>query len=90
MTTLCALLLTLSGAVLIYLASARQRLRVSPLPTSARFAGWVVFAVGTAFWWSDAGMGAGLSAALTVLMLTWVALPYLAWWRTSSTVSGEP
>lgn len=89
MTVLCALLLTLSGAVLIYLASTHQRLRASPLPGSARLAGWLLFAAGTACWWSDAGIGPGITAALTMLMLAWVALPYLAWWRASAAEASD-
>lgn len=89
MITFCALLLTLSGAVLVYLASAKQRLRASSLPASARFAGWLLMALGTAGWWYDAGVGPGITAALTTLMLTWVLLPYLAWWRTSAMEAGE-
>jgi len=79
----CALLLTLAGATLIYLASAQQRLRAVPLHVAARWAGWTLVLAGTAGWWSTEGMGAGIAAALTTLMLAWVALPYAAWWRTS-------
>jgi hypothetical protein len=86
---LCALLLTLSGAVLIYLASSQQRLRASSLPVSARRSGWVLVVLGTGAWWMDAGMGPGITAALTMLMLTWVTLPYLAWWRKSALEADE-
>lgn len=89
MITLFALLLTLSGAVLVYLASAKQRLRASSLPALARLAGWLLVASGTGSWWYDAGVGPGITAALTTLMLTWVLLPYLAWWRTSAKEAGE-
>lgn len=90
MILVLALLLTLIGAVLVYLASAQQRLRESRLPASAKLGGWVLFVGGTACWWHDAGMGPGITAALTLLMLTWVALPYLAWWRTSVRGTSEP
>lgn len=86
--TLLALLLTLSGAVLVYLASTKQRLRTASLPARARTAGWVFLAAGTACWWRDAGMGPGITAALTTVMLAWVALPYLAWWRTPAAETG--
>lgn len=79
-----ALLLTLSGAVLVYLASAQQRLRATRLPASGKIAGWLLFVLGAACWWRDAGMGPGIAAALTLLMLTWVTLPYVAWWRTNA------
>ncbi|WP_109124418.1 hypothetical protein [Dyella sp. C11] len=89
MIILIALLLTLAGAVLVYLASAQQRLRVRALPSSAKWAGAALVAAGTACWWYDAGVGPGITAALTMLMLTWVTLPYLSWWRTASEEAGE-
>jgi hypothetical protein len=87
--TLLALWLTLSGATLIYLASAQQRLRPRPLPALTRLVAWPLAAGGLACWWYDAGMGPGMTAALTTLMLTWIALPYLAWWRTATAETGE-
>ena len=89
MITFCALLLTLSGAVLVYLASAQQRLRAVSLPASARGLGWLLVLLGTACWWYATGVGPGITAALTMLMLTWVLLPYLAWWRTETAEVGE-
>ena len=90
MITLCALLATLAGAVLVYLASSQQRLRASSLPVSARLAGWLLVALGTLGWCYDAGTGAGITAALTALMLTWVLLPYLAWWRIGTPEADAP
>lgn len=90
MIIFCALLLTLLGAVLVYLASAQQRLRAVPLPVWARWSGWLLVAAGTACWWYDAGVGPGITAALTMLMLTWVTLPYVAWWRTNAHDAGQP
>lgn len=84
MITLCALLLSLAGAALVYLASSQQRLRAAPLPLPAKLAGWLLIAAGTICWLREAGIGAGITAALTSVMLAWVALPYLAWWRTSA------
>lgn len=89
MITLLALLLTLSGAALVYLASAQQRLRASALPPAARLAGWLLVAGGTACWWYETGMGPGIAAALTMLMLSWVALPYAAWWRATARDAAE-
>lgn len=90
MITLTALLLTLAGATLIYLASTRQRLRAQPLPSPARHAGWLLVLAGAIAWRYAAGVGPGLTAALTALMLAWVALPYLAWWRSGTTDAGRP
>lgn len=78
---LCALLLSIAGAVLVYLASARQGLLARPLPAGMRGAAAVLLALGAAAWIAAAGIGAGISAALTCWMLGWVLLPYLAWWR---------
>ena len=79
---ICALLSTLAGAWLVYLASPRRLLlqtrRRVPL---MRFAAGVLIAIGTAIWLTVAGTGAGIAAVLSVLMLAWVALPYFAWWR---------
>jgi len=88
--TFCALLATLAGAVLVYLASGQQRLRASSLPVSARLAGWLLVALGTLGWCYDAGTGAGITAALTALMLTWVLLPYVAWWRIGTPEADAP
>lgn len=90
MTVLCALLLTLAGATLIYLASARQRLRAASLPLSARMAGWLLVLAGTTTWLSAAGVGAGIAGALTTLMLAWVLLPYVAWWRIANVSADKP
>lgn len=76
-----ALLPTLAGAVLVYLTSGHQRLRRAPLPMAARIAGWLLMLAGTLAWLADAGLGAGVAGALTAVMLAWVLLPYLAWWR---------
>lgn len=81
MMNLCALLLGMTGAVLVYLASARQGLLARPLPGSMRVAATALLAAGIVAWIAAAGLGAGIVAALTCWMLVWVALPYLAWWR---------
>lgn len=80
---LCALLLSIAGAVLAYLASARQSLLVRPLPAAMRGVAAVLLVLGAAAWIKAAGTGAGISAALTCWMLGWVLLPYLAWWRSA-------
>lgn len=77
----CALLPSLAGAVLVYLASARQGLLAMPLPAGWRVAAVILLALGMAAWIVVAGVGAGVTAALTCWMLAWVMLPYLAWWR---------
>lgn len=79
--TLCALLLNMTGAVLVYLVSPRQRLLAAPLRWAGRTGAVLLLAAGLAAWLAAAGIGAGIAAALTAWMLTWVALPYLAWWR---------
>jgi hypothetical protein len=79
--TACALALCLLGGSLVYLASARQTWRLQPFPLAARWVGWLCLALGAWAWVATAGTAAGLSAALVNLMLVWVCLPYLAWWR---------
>ena len=81
MTTLCALLLSLAGATLVYLSSKQQQLLASPLSRAPRLAGWAMILGSFACWSIVAGTGPGITAALTALMLAWVLLPYLAWWR---------
>ncbi len=66
---------------MVYLASARQALLARPLHTGMRGVAMALLAIGVATWIAAAGVGAGIAAALTCWMLTWVALPYLAWWR---------
>jgi hypothetical protein len=78
---LCALLLSVVGSALVYLASARQSLLAKPVRAGIRGAAVALLAIGMAAWIVAAGVGAGIIAALTCWMLTWVALPYLAWWR---------
>jgi hypothetical protein len=79
--TLCALLLSMAGATLVYLASAQQKLLPAPLRANSRIAALAVIAGGATAWLVAAGVGAGIAATLSTWMLTWVALPYLAWWR---------
>lgn len=86
----CALLFCVAGAALVYLASARQTLLARPLPRVARGAAAFLLAAGTAAWCVASGPGAGIVAALTCGMLTWVGLPYLAWWRAASAAGEAP
>jgi hypothetical protein len=78
---LCALVLCMAGATLLYLASAKQTLLARTLSASAHVAALALMAGGIATWIAASGTGAGIAAALTTWMLSWVALPYLAWWR---------
>jgi drug/metabolite transporter (DMT)-like permease len=78
--TFCALLLTLSGALLVYLAHAQQRLLRLPLPWPGQAAGSAALLMGTLVWCKSQGVGAGVAGALTAAMCTWVLLPYIAWW----------
>lgn len=75
-----ALVLSLAAALACYLASAQQNWLRAPLP---RFVRWVALALGgvsLALWWHVAGAGAGITAALTTIMLAWTLAPYLGWW----------
>ena len=81
MVMVCALWLGFLGAATIYLSHRQQRLLRRPLAPGYRVMGAVaIFA--SAWRWSIAcGVAAGIAGTLTTLMLAWVALPYLAWWR---------
>jgi len=79
--TICALALCLLGGGLVFLASSRQTWRRTLLPVAARAIGWLCLGLSAWAWIASAGLGAGLSALLVNLMLVWVSLPYLAWWR---------
>ena len=81
MITLCALLLSMAGATLVYLASSQQKLLPAPLRAGFRLAALAALAGGVATWVAATGVGAGIATTLTTWMLTWVALPYLSWWR---------
>jgi hypothetical protein len=82
--TLCALLLSMAGATLLYLASAQQKLLPRPLHASLRILAVAFHLIALAAWVAASGIGAGIAAALVASMLTWVALPYVAWWRAPS------
>jgi hypothetical protein len=81
MAIVCAFLLGFWGAVLVYLSHERQRLLRAALPFGARMAGTAIIFASIGAWYAASGMAAGVAGALTTLMLSWVALPYLAWWR---------
>jgi len=82
MMVLWALSSTLAGAWLVYLAGPRRLLlQTRQRALTRRFTGGLLIAIGTAIWLIAAGTGAGIAASLTALMLAWVALPYIAWWR---------
>ncbi|GLQ96608.1 hypothetical protein GCM10007863_10260 [Dyella mobilis] len=87
MAIFCAFLLGFLGAVLIYLASGHQRLLAKPLTKGSGTAGWVAICASTSLWWQASGSAAGLAGSMTTLMLAWVTLPYLAWWRGRQPVS---
>jgi hypothetical protein len=77
----CALLMTLSGALLVYLAHPQQRLGRATFPFAVRIAGCAALFAGLLLWCAASGVGAGMASALTTVMFVWVALPYVAWWR---------
>lgn len=90
MIVVIALSLMFAGALLVYLASEQQRLRQRSLSYTGRRIGWLLLAAGMACWMHEAGVGAGIAAALTTLMLIWVTLPYLAWWRGPGSENTQP
>jgi hypothetical protein len=89
MVIVCAFLLSVLGAVLLYLSHEQQRLRRRSLPFGARVAGTVLVFASVWIWWVASGVAAGIAGALTTLMLAWVALPYVAWWRSQRTTVAQ-
>jgi uncharacterized membrane protein YfbV (UPF0208 family) len=89
MVIVCAFLLSFLGAVLVYLSHKKQRLLRAALPFGSRLAGTVTIFASVWIWWAASGAAAGVAGALTALMLSWVALPYLAWWRGRHTVTAR-
>lgn len=90
MMAVLATLLSLASALVFYLCSARQRMRASALSTGWRWLAWLLAALSTTVWIAATGTGAGISAALTSLMLSCVLLPYGVWWRESLRKAGTP
>lgn len=78
---LYALLITLLGALLVYLAHPRQRLRERPLSATARGMGYAALLAGALAWCRASGTAAGIASVSTAAMFAWVLLPYVAWWR---------
>jgi hypothetical protein len=85
--TACALLLCLAGGICIYLASKQQQWRAQALPRNALWAGWLLAILGTAAWIVADGAGVGVTASASTLMLAWVSMPYLSWWRSARKAS---
>jgi hypothetical protein len=81
MVMVCALLLSFLGATAIYFSHSQQRLLSKALPVGYRLIGASAILAGFSCWCVASGVAAGVAGALTSLMLAWVTLPYLAWWR---------
>lgn len=81
MTIACACLLTAFGAATIYLSHPQQGLLRTAMPGATRAIGTMAIIAGTWLWCVASGLAAGVAGALTNLMLVWVLLPYLTWWR---------
>jgi hypothetical protein len=83
----CALLATLSGALLVYASHPQQRLFRAALPARLRMLGCTVLFMGVLAWCDASGIGAGMASSLVAMMATWVLLPYLAWWQSKATIA---
>jgi hypothetical protein len=81
MVMVCALLLGFLGAAAIYFSHPQQRLLREALPFGYRLIGVPAIVASVWCWCMVSGTAAGVAGALTSLMLAWVVLPYLAWWR---------
>jgi uncharacterized membrane protein YtjA (UPF0391 family) len=87
MMMVCAFLLGFLGAVLVYLSHPQQRLLRQPLATGTRMIGLVAIIASVWSWCTASGAAAGIAGVLTSLMLAWVAMPYLSWWRRQDTTT---
>ena len=77
--TLLACLLSIFAALCVYLTSAKQRLRTSPLRTRWRLVGTALAIAGFVIWARAISVPAAIFASLTTWMAAFVALPYIAW-----------
>ncbi|KGI76693.1 hypothetical protein [Oleiagrimonas soli] len=75
-----ALILTVAAALLVYLGSPRQNWLRIAWPRWTQAAALVPLLAGAALWCREAGVGAGLFAVMTCIMLIWVLAPYVGWW----------
>jgi hypothetical protein len=73
-----AILLTAAGAATVYLTAGNQSMLPQRAGATARRAGWAVILVSLCFWVEEFGAGAGVFGAFVTLMLSWIALPWLA------------
>ena len=77
-----AVALNLLSAVLFYLAAPRQQWRNEALSAGvARPAAWSALAVSLLLWLTQAQVATALFAVLTLTMILFAVLPYLAAWR---------
>ena len=77
----CAFITTVAGALLAYAGHPRQGLLKTVRPALFRGAAMVCIVAGAFAWVREFGVGSGIAGLLTNLMLVWVALPYVVWWR---------
>ncbi|HET6433673.1 hypothetical protein [Dyella sp.] len=80
MSLLGATALVLAGAWLIYLGSPAQNWLRAPLARLPRRSGALLLALSVMLWCRILGVGAGIAAFITLVMLAWVLAPYLGWW----------
>ncbi|MQA37018.1 hypothetical protein [Rugamonas aquatica] len=78
-----AVALNLVSAVLFYLSAPRQQWASQALPAKpARWAASLALAAALLLWLSQAQVATALFAVLTLTMILFAVLPYLAAWRT--------
>ena len=77
----CALIATFAAAMLAYASHPRQGLLKTVRPALYRGVATVCLMAGAFAWVHEFGVGSGIAGLLTNLMLVWVALPYMVWWR---------
>ncbi|GGP18310.1 hypothetical protein [Silvimonas iriomotensis] len=88
MLIVLAILLTAAGAATVYVTAGNQSMLPQRAGATARRAGWVVILLSLCFWVAELGAGAGVFGAFVTLMLSWIALPWLALLPVFKTVTG--
>lgn len=77
--TLLASVLSILAAVCVYLASAKQTLRATPLAPVWRFVGLALAIAGFLIWSRAISVPAAIFASLTCWMAGFVLPPYIGW-----------
>ncbi|GGP24753.1 hypothetical protein [Silvimonas amylolytica] len=88
MLIVLAILLTAAGAATVYVTAGNQSMLPQRAGATVRQAGWGIVLLSLCCWIEALGAGAGVFGAFVTLMLSWIALPFLALLPVFKTVAG--